>query len=60
MYKYMFKIPEKKQCMRFSFIISSFESKLPEIFRDVHEAHQKIDARLKAEQFKVFTEAFFH
>ena len=32
----------------------SFESKLPEIFRDIHEAHQKIDARLKAEQFKVW------
>ncbi len=31
----------------------SFESKLPEIFKDVHEAHSKIDARLKAEQFKV-------
>jgi len=26
---------------------------LPEIFKDVHEAYEQIDARLKAEQFKV-------
>ena len=35
------------------YFLRSFECKLPEIFRDIHEAHQKIDARLKAEQFKV-------
>ena len=31
----------------------SFESKLPDIFKDIHELYKKIDARLKAEQFKV-------
>ena len=30
-----------------------FESKLPEVFKDIHEAYEQIDARLKAEQFKV-------
>ena len=30
-----------------------FEAKLPEIFKDIHEAYEQIDARLKAEQFKV-------
>jgi len=30
-----------------------FEAKLPEIFKDIHEAYDQIDARLKAEQFKV-------
>lgn len=33
--------------------VLSFEAKLPEIFKDIHEAYEKIDARLKAEQFKV-------
>ena len=31
----------------------SLESKLPEVFDDIREAHEKIDARLKAEHFKV-------
>lgn len=35
-----------------SFFRRYFEVKLPEIFKDVHEAYEKIDARLKAEQFK--------
>ena len=29
---------------------------MPEIFKDIHEAYEQIDARLKAEQFKVKTE----
>ena len=33
--------------------ICRFEAKLPEIFKDIHEAYEQIDARLKAEQFKV-------
>jgi hypothetical protein len=35
------------------FVLIRFEAKLPEIFKDVHEAYEQIDARLKAEQFKV-------
>jgi len=35
-----------------SFFRKYFEAKLPEIFRDIHETYEKIDARLKAEQFK--------
>lgn len=39
----------------FLFLFSfRFEAKLPEIFKDVHEAYEQIDARLKAEQFKVW------
>lgn len=30
-----------------------FEPKLGEIYKDIHEAYDKIDARLRAEQFKV-------
>ena len=30
-----------------------FEGKLPEIFKDIHESYEQIEARLKAEQFKV-------
>ena len=30
-----------------------FEPKLAEIFKDIHDAYEKIDARLRAEQFKV-------
>ena len=33
--------------------VQRFENKLPDIFKDVHEAYEQIDARLKAEQFKV-------
>ncbi len=33
--------------------LASFEVKLPEIFRDIHDTYENIDARLKAEQFKV-------
>lgn len=35
------------------FFFSSFQRKLKEIFRDVHETYDNIDGRLKAEQFKV-------
>ena len=35
-----------------------FEAKLPEIFKDIHEAYEQIDARLKAEQFKVHINDF--
>jgi len=35
-------------------VCRSFEAKLPEIFKDIHDAKEKIDARLKAEQFKVW------
>ena len=35
------------------FISCSFEAKLPEIFKDVHDSYEKIEGRLKAEQFKV-------
>ncbi|XP_013393846.1 U2 snRNP-associated SURP motif-containing protein isoform X1 [Lingula anatina] len=35
-----------------SFYRKYFESKLPEIFRDVHDSYDNIDGRLKAEQFK--------
>jgi U2-associated protein SR140 len=35
-----------------SFYRKMFEAKLPEVFKDVHEAYEQIDARLKAEQFK--------
>ncbi|XP_052782841.1 U2 snRNP-associated SURP motif-containing protein-like isoform X2 [Mya arenaria] len=35
-----------------SFYRRQFQKKLPEIFRDVHEAYDNIDSRLKAEQFK--------
>lgn len=38
----------------YSLFVLSFEAKLPEIFKDIHEAYEKIDARLKAEQFKVY------
>ena len=31
----------------------SFQLKLPEIYKDVHETYSSIDGRLKAEQFKV-------
>jgi len=31
---------------------------LPEIFKDIHEAYEQIDARLKAEQFKVCSSDF--
>ena len=34
-------------------IIYSFEAKLTEVFKDIHEAYEKIEGRLKAEQFKV-------
>ena len=33
--------------------LSSFECKLPEVFKDLHEFYEKIEGRLKAEQFKV-------
>jgi len=36
-----------------------FEAKLPEIFKDIHEAYEQIDARLKAEQFKVHSDLMF-
>ncbi|ESN93638.1 hypothetical protein HELRODRAFT_115506 [Helobdella robusta] len=35
-----------------SYFRRHFEQKLPDIFKDIHDAHEKIDARLKAEQFK--------
>ena len=35
------------------FVCFSFQRKLKEIFRDVHETYDNIDGRLKAEQFKV-------
>ncbi|KAK3095578.1 hypothetical protein FSP39_016278, partial [Pinctada imbricata] len=35
-----------------SFFRKCFQLKLPEIFKDVHEAYSNIDGRLKAEQFK--------
>ena len=31
----------------------SFECKLQEIFKDIHDAYERIEGRLKAEQFKV-------
>ena len=33
--------------------VSSFESKLSEVFKDMHDYHAQIEGRLKAEQFKV-------
>ena len=35
-----------------SFFRKCFQSKLPEIFKDIHETYSNIDGRLKAEQFK--------
>ena len=35
------------------FLYFSFQVKLPDIFKDIHETYIKIDSRLKAEQFKV-------
>ncbi|KAL3847445.1 hypothetical protein ACJMK2_018351 [Sinanodonta woodiana] len=35
-----------------SFFRKYFNSKLPEVFKDIHEAYESIDGRLKAEQFK--------
>jgi len=35
------------------YYVYRFEIKLPEIFKDIHEAYEQIEARLKAEQFKV-------
>ena len=35
-----------------SFFRRNFEGKLQEVFKNLHDAHEKIDARLKAEQFK--------
>ena len=39
---------------------NSFESKLPEIFKDLHDAYEKIEGRLKAEQFKVSCKLLFY
>jgi len=35
-----------------SFFRKYFERKLPDVFKDLHEAYENIDARLKAESFK--------
>ena len=33
--------------------LSSFQMKLKDIFRDIHDVYKAIEGRLKAEQFKV-------
>ncbi|KAK2182719.1 hypothetical protein NP493_340g03058 [Ridgeia piscesae] len=43
-----------------SYFRKYFEVKLPEIFQDLHATYEKIDARLKAEQFKQKVMACFH
>ena len=35
--------------------VSSFENKLSEVFKDLHDYHSQIEGRLKAEHFKVST-----
>ena len=45
--------PELASNTSLNCVVFSFEVKLPEIFQDLHATYEKIDARLKAEQFKV-------